>query len=86
VQVAISADQFIVLVATIIGAGWFLPIVAGSLKTKRQLKRVKECINQIHILNKNALEDKIKRYFVDGKISEDQRQFLRDQISEYYKK
>jgi hypothetical protein len=32
-------------------------------------------------LDKNAIEDKIKEYYVHGKISEDHRQ---DRISEYY--
>ncbi len=37
-------------------------------------------------LDKNRIEDKIKGYYVHGKISEDHRQFLKDNISEYYEK
>jgi hypothetical protein len=42
------------------------------------------CIEQIGKLDKNTIEDKIKAYYVHGKISEDHRQFLKDKISEYY--
>ena len=34
--------------------------------------------------HKNAIEDKIMRYYVKGKLSEDHRQLLKDKISEYY--
>jgi hypothetical protein len=33
---------------------------------------------------KNAIEEKIIGYYVDGKLSEDHRQLLKDKISEYY--
>jgi hypothetical protein len=33
---------------------------------------------------KDAIEDKILGYYVDGKLSEDHRQLLKDKISEYY--
>lgn len=39
---------------------------------------------QIDKLDKNAIEDKIKGYYVHQKISEDHRQYLKDKISEYY--
>jgi hypothetical protein len=53
-------------------------------KARIQRKYVKECINQIGKLDKNAMEDKIIGYYVDGKLSEDHRQLLKDKISEYY--
>ena len=34
--------------------------------------------------HKNAIEEKIIGYYVDGKLSEDHRQLLKDKISEYY--
>ncbi len=34
--------------------------------------------------HKDAIEDKIMGYYVDGKLSEDHRQLLKDKISEYY--
>ena len=43
-------------------------------------------MDQIGKLDKDALEDKVKGYCVHGKLSEDHRQFLKDKISEYYKK
>ena len=70
------------ILTTIIG--WSIPSIAGWLKTRTQLKHLKECINQIGRLDKNAIENKMKEYYVRGKISEDHRQFLKDKISEYY--
>jgi hypothetical protein len=83
-SVAIPLDQFVTLIATVIGAAWFLPILGGLLKTRTQLKHLKECINQIGKLDKNAMEDKMNGYYLSGKINEDQREFLKDKISEYY--
>jgi hypothetical protein len=57
--------------------------LAGS-KAKAQRKHFEECIDQIGNLDKNAIEDRIKEYYVQGKISEEHRQFLKDRISEYY--
>ena len=34
--------------------------------------------------HKDAIEDKIIGYYVDGKLSEDHRQLLNDKISKYY--
>jgi hypothetical protein len=34
--------------------------------------------------HKDAIEDKIMGYYVEGKLSEDHRQLLKDKISEYY--
>jgi YVTN family beta-propeller protein len=71
-----------VIVTTIIG--WSIPSIFGWVKTRRQLKHLKECIEQIGKLDKNAIEEKMKGYYVEGKISEDHRQFLKERISEYY--
>jgi hypothetical protein len=68
-----------VIVTSIIG--WSIP---GWFKARTQRKHLEECINQIGKLDKNAIEEKIKGYYVHGKISEDHRQFLKDRISEYY--
>ena len=71
-----------VIVTTIIG--WSIPSIAGWLKTKMQFEHLEECINQIGKSDKNTIEDKINGYYVEGKISEDHRQFLKERISEYY--
>ncbi|MGA9149365.1 MAG: YncE family protein [Candidatus Nitrosopolaris sp.] len=64
--------------------GWSIPSIFGWAKARTQLKHLEECINQIGKLDKNAIEDKMKVYYVHGKISEEHRQFLKDRISEYY--
>ncbi|MFY9795062.1 MAG: hypothetical protein WAK17_22245 [Candidatus Nitrosopolaris sp.] len=51
---------------------------------KNQLEHLKECPNQIGKLDKNAIEERIVGYYVQGKTSEDHRQLLKDKISEYY--
>jgi YVTN family beta-propeller protein len=71
-----------VIVSSIIG--WSVPSIFGWFKARKQLEHLEECINLIDELDKNAIEDKIKGYYVHGKISEDHRQFLKDKISEYY--
>jgi hypothetical protein len=71
-----------VVVTTVIG--WSVPSVAGWFKTRRQLKNLNECTNQIGKLDKNAIEDKMREYYVEGKISEEHREFLKDRIYEYY--
>jgi hypothetical protein len=64
--------------------GWSIPSIFGWVKAKAQRKHLEECIDQIGKLDKNTIEDKIKEYYVHGKISEEHRQFLKDRISEYY--
>jgi YVTN family beta-propeller protein len=71
------------VLATII-IGWSWTSIVGWLKTRTQYKHLKECIKQIGTLDKNAIEDKMKEYYLEGKISEAHRQFLKDKISEYY--
>ena len=56
----------------------------GWVKARTQRKYLKECINQIGKLDRNAIEEMIIGYYVDGKINEDHRQLLKDKISEYY--
>jgi YVTN family beta-propeller protein len=64
--------------------GWSWTSIIGWLIARTQRKHLKECINQIGKLNKKAIEEKIIRYYIDGKISEDHRQLLKDKISLYY--
>jgi uncharacterized membrane protein (DUF106 family) len=71
-----------VIVTTVVG--WSIPSIAGWVKAKRQLEHLEECVSQIGKLDKNAIEEKIKGYYVHRKLSEDHRQFLKDKISEYY--
>jgi hypothetical protein len=70
------------LIITVIGWSW--NGIVGLVKARTQRTYLKECINQIGKLDKNAIEEKITGYYVDGRISENHRQFLRDKISEYY--
>jgi YVTN family beta-propeller protein len=51
--------------------GWSIPSIAGWYKARMQLKHLEECINQIGRLDKNAIEDKMKGYYVHGKISDE---------------
>jgi len=76
--------QLFTVVATAFIGSWLTPTVIGWRKARTQRKYVKECINQIGKLDKNAIEDKILAYYVDGKLSEDHCQLLKDKISEYY--
>jgi len=76
------APLYAIIVTSIIG--WSIPSIFGWTKARTQRKHLKECINQIGKLDKDAIEKKIIRYYVDGKISEDHRQLLKDKISEYY--
>ena len=71
-----------VIVSSVIGWSW--SSIVGWFKARTQLKHLKECINQIGKLDKNAIEEKIIGYYVEGKLSEDHRQLLKDKISEYY--
>jgi hypothetical protein len=65
-----------------------LLVVPGWRRAKEQRTHLTECIRMIDDdvskSHKNAIEDKILRYYVDGKLSEDHRQLLKDKISEYY--
>jgi YVTN family beta-propeller protein len=63
-------------------------LVPAWKRTKNQHTHLRECIDMIgndkDKSQKNAIEDKILGYYVDGKLSEDHRQLLKDKISEYY--
>jgi hypothetical protein len=54
---------------------------------RNQRTHLRECIKMIDDdvgkSHKDAIEDRIIRYYVDGKLSEDHRQLLKDK-SEYY--
>lgn len=71
-----------VVVSTVIS--WSVPRFASWVKSRIQLKNLEECINQIGKVDRNTIEDKIKGYYVKGKISEEHRQFLKDSISKHY--
>ena len=70
------------ILTTIIG--WSIPSIFGWVKSRTQGKHLEECLNQIGKLDKNAIEDKIKVFYIQGKLSEGHLQFLKDKISEYY--
>src|ERR1041385_690253 len=60
--------------------GWSIPSIMGRIKARTQSKYLKECIEQIGKLNKNVIEEKIIRYYVEEKINENHRQLLKDKI------
>ena len=64
--------------------GWSIPSIMGWFKARTQRKYLKKCINQYRNLDRNAIEGMITGYYIDGKLSDDHRQFLKDKISEYY--
>ena len=78
---------FITVIVTSV-IGWSIPSIAGWVKAERQLEHLKECVNMIDEdvgkSHQNAIKEKIMGYRVDGKLSEDHRQLLKDKISEYY--
>jgi hypothetical protein len=82
----IPPEYWIPLYGVIISSivGWSIPNIIGWINTKKQRKNLKECDDLIGKSKKNEIEEKITRYFIDGKIKEDQRQLLKDKISEYY--
>jgi hypothetical protein len=65
-----------------------LLVVPGWRRARKQRTHLRECIKMIDDdvgkLHKNTIVDKIFGYYVDGKLSEDHRQLLKDKISEYY--
>jgi hypothetical protein len=65
-----------------------LLVVPGWRRARNQRTHLEECIKMIDEdvgkSRKDAIEDKISRYYVKGKLSEDHRQMLKDKISEYY--
>jgi YVTN family beta-propeller protein len=85
---AIPPDILLLLFGIILSSliGWSIPSIMGWVKTRTQRKYLKKCINQIGKLDRNAIEEMITEYYVDGKISEPHRQLLKDKISEYYEK
>jgi hypothetical protein len=65
-----------------------LLVVPGWRRGRNQRTHLRECVKMIDDdvgkSHKDAIEDKIFGYYVDGKLSEDHRQLLKDKISEYY--
>jgi hypothetical protein len=82
----IPPEYLYLIISVIISSliGWSIPSIFGWFKAKTQRKHLKECITQIGKLDKNAMEEKIIGYYLEGKLSEDHRQLLKDKISEYY--
>ena len=64
----IPPEYWALIIPVIIG--WSIPSIAGWIKRRTQLEHLKECVNQIGKLDRNAIEDKMKGYYVEGKISE----------------
>lgn len=83
---SIPPEYLFLVVSVIVSSliGWSIPSIISWIRAKRQRKYLKECINQIGKLDKNAIEEMITGYYVEGKISQDHRQLLKDKISEYY--
>src|SRR5215831_9261509 len=65
-----------------------LLVVPGWRRARTQRAHLEECMKMIDDddgkSRRDAIEDKIIRYYVKGKLSEDHRQLLKDKISEYY--
>ena len=82
----IPPEYSFLIISVIISSliGWSIPSIIGWVKARTQRKHLKECINQIGKLDKNGIEEKIIGYYIDGKLSDDHRQLLKDKISEYY--
>jgi YVTN family beta-propeller protein len=63
-------------------------LVPGWRRARNQRTHLEECIKMIDDdvdkSRKNAIEDKIIGYYIDGKLSEDHRRLLKEKISEYY--
>jgi YVTN family beta-propeller protein len=73
-----------IIVSSIIG--WSIPNIISWLNAKTHRKYLRECINQIGILDKNTIEERITRLYIDGKLNESHRQLLEDKIAEHYDK
>jgi YVTN family beta-propeller protein len=81
---AILLPLYAIVASSLIG--WSIPSIMGWVKERRQRKNLKKCRRKIGELGRNAIEEMITEYFVDGKISESQRQLLKDEIAELYNK
>ena len=59
--------------------------IPGWIRTRKQHTHLKECIKMIEDdvgkSDENAIEKKIIGYYVEGNLSEDHRQLLKDKIS-----
>ena len=80
------------LIATVVSAAvavnGALLVVPGWRRARNQRTHLRECIKMIDDdvgkSHKDGIENKMFGYYVDGKLSEDHRQLLKDKISEYY--
>lgn len=76
------APLYGIVVTAIIG--WSIPNVIAWSRARSQRSNLKECLSQIGKLDKSAMEEKIIKYYADGKISDAHRQLLKEKITEYY--
>jgi len=76
------APLYGIIITSIIG--WSIPNVIGWARARTQRKHTEECINQINKLEKNEIGKKIKKYYMEGKISESQYKLLKDEIAQHY--
>jgi YVTN family beta-propeller protein len=70
------------MTAALIGA---IPGISLWIKTRRERNYLKMVMNEIGKLDKNSMEDVINASYTAGKINKDDREILKDRISEYYK-
>src|SRR5215831_7905681 len=68
------APLYAIIVSQIVG--WSIPNVIGWARARTQRGNLKECLGQIGKLDKRAIEDKIIKYYADGKLSESHRELL----------
>jgi YVTN family beta-propeller protein len=76
------APLYGIIVSSVIG--WSIPSIIGWIRGKVQRRNLKECLTQIGKLDKNTLEEKITRLYVDGKINDSHHQLLINKITEHY--
>ncbi len=86
-QASIISSQYSIIAAVIsaaVAVNGALLVVPGWRRARNQRTHLRECIqmidNDADKSHKDAIEDKILGYYVDGKISEDHRQMLKDKI------
>jgi hypothetical protein len=79
---------WLTLAISAVAVNGVISLVPGWRRTKEQRTHLRECVKMIvddaGKSHQNAIKEKIMGYRVDGKLSEDHRQLLKDKISEYY--
>jgi YVTN family beta-propeller protein len=76
------APLYGIIVSSIIG--WSIPNIVGWLRSKGQRKHLEECLNQIGKLDREKIEEKITKLYVQGKLNDSHHRLLNDKIAEYY--